>query len=83
LLGVDVISPSDNFFNLGGHSLMGTMMIARIRELLGITLSLRDIFEAQTPERLAQLVGVAGEKNFSGHDQQSLAKDEEREVFEI
>src|SRR6202012_2838299 len=56
LLGVDSIDPSDNFFNLGGHSLMGTMMISRIRERLGVTLSLRGIFEAPMPAGVAVLV---------------------------
>jgi acyl transferase domain-containing protein/acyl carrier protein len=83
LLGVDSINPSDNFFNLGGHSLMGTMMIARIRENLGVTISLRDIFEAQTPERLAEVVRLAKLKTFSSLDQITSAENQEREVFEI
>ena len=81
LLGVTTISPSDNFFNLGGHSLMGTMMIARIREQLGIALSMRDVFEAQTPARLAEL--IAGKNIAPQHPQVALVEHGDREIFEI
>jgi phthiocerol/phenolphthiocerol synthesis type-I polyketide synthase E len=82
LLGTDSIDPSDNFFNLGGHSLMGTMMISRVREQLGVTLSLRDIFDAQTPARLTEVVrGISG-KAGSG-DELEAAQEGEREIFEI
>jgi phthiocerol/phenolphthiocerol synthesis type-I polyketide synthase E len=83
LLGTDSIGPSDNFFSLGGHSLMATMMIARIRERLGVTLSLRDVFEAQTPAALAELVRFADEKTASEIARETLIEDQEREVFEI
>jgi len=83
LLGVDTIIPSDNFFNLGGHSLMGTMMIARIREQLGIALSMRDVFEAQTPARLAELVRATGQSTTDSQPPAPLARQEEWEVFEI
>ncbi len=83
LLGIDSIEPTDNFFNLGGHSLMGTMMISRIRERLGVTLSLRGIFEAQTPAGIAELVrGMIG-KPSSGEGLQVPTEGEDREVFEI
>jgi len=52
LLGAEVIEPGDNFFALGGHSLLGTMVLARIREQFGVELSIRAIFEAPTPEML-------------------------------
>jgi NAD(P)-dependent dehydrogenase (short-subunit alcohol dehydrogenase family)/acyl carrier protein len=82
LLGVESIDPSDNFFNLGGHSLMGTMMISRVRERLGVTLSLRDIFDAQTPARLTEIVrGISG-KAVSG-DELEASQEGEREIFEI
>jgi len=83
LLGVDTIIPSDNFFNLGGHSLIRTMMIARIREQLGIALSMRDVFEAQTPARLAELVRATGQSTTDSQPPAPLARQEEWEVFEI
>jgi len=83
LLGTDSIDPSDNFFNLGGHSLMATMMISRIRERLGVTLSLKGIFEAQTPAALAELVQIVGEQRSAGERSEAPAEGEDREIFEI
>ncbi len=45
LLGVKEVSAEDNFFLLGGHSLLGTQLIARIRQAFGVELSLRSLFD--------------------------------------
>ncbi len=58
LLGVEPIGIHDDFFKLGGHSLLGTQVLARIRERFKVSLSLRTIFEAATPADLAQHVRV-------------------------
>ncbi len=48
LIGVDRIGRDDNFFTLGGHSLMGAQLIAKVRETFGIDLPLRTLFDAPT-----------------------------------
>jgi amino acid adenylation domain-containing protein len=48
LLQIDHIGCEDNFFMLGGHSLMGAQLIAEIHESFGIELSLRTLFEEPT-----------------------------------
>ena len=53
LLGVDEVSVQDNFFMLGGHSLLGTQLIARVRDVFGVELSLRTLFDAPTIADLA------------------------------
>ena len=53
LLGISKIGVDDNFFMLGGHSLLGTQLIARTREAFGIELSLRSLFESPTIASLA------------------------------
>jgi amino acid adenylation domain-containing protein len=53
LLKVERISMRDNFFLLGGHSLLGTQLVTRVNQLFGIDLGLREIFEAPTIEELA------------------------------
>jgi amino acid adenylation domain-containing protein len=56
LLKIDRVSVDDNFFLLGGHSLFGTQLIARICKLFGVDMSLRDVFEAPTIAQLATRV---------------------------
>jgi acyl carrier protein len=48
------ISIEDNFFDLGGHSLMATQVVSRIRRMLSIELPLRTLFEHATISALAR-----------------------------
>jgi hypothetical protein len=56
LLTVDRIGVYDGFFGLGGSSLLATQLISRIRETFHVELSLRDLFESATVDRLAFLI---------------------------
>jgi amino acid adenylation domain-containing protein len=56
LIGADQVSRSDNFFELGGHSLKASQAVARIRQRLGRSLSLKDFFSAPTLAALAELI---------------------------
>ncbi|GCE20971.1 non-ribosomal peptide synthetase [Dictyobacter kobayashii] len=53
LLGLEQISIDENFFMLGGHSLLGTQIIAHISKEFSIDLPLRTLFEAPTIQLLA------------------------------
>jgi len=56
LLGIQRVSVNDNFFFLGGHSLLGTQLIARTRDFFGIELPLRTVFDSPTPAELSAVI---------------------------
>ncbi len=56
LLKNDEVGTADNFFLVGGHSLLGTQLLVRLRSEFGVDLALRRLFEAPTVEGLASLV---------------------------
>jgi len=53
LLRRESVGPDENFFAIGGHSLLGTQMIARLRDAFGVEIPLRSVFEAPTVARLS------------------------------
>ncbi len=53
LLHNDQISPDDDFFLAGGHSMLGTELVIRARRAFGVKVSVHDLFEAGTVARLA------------------------------
>src|SRR5262249_16126713 len=53
LLSLERVGVSDNVFLLGGHSLLGAQVLARVRAAFGVTLSLRTLFAHPTVQSLA------------------------------
>jgi natural product biosynthesis luciferase-like monooxygenase protein len=60
VLRVTGIGVHDNFFDLGGHSLMAIAMVSRLRVALGREVSLRVVFESATVAELAERLRDAG-----------------------
>jgi amino acid adenylation domain-containing protein len=56
VLGVERVGLADNFFELGGHSLLATQVASRIAADLGVTLDIRDLFEAADLRALVRRV---------------------------
>ncbi|MGY2125106.1 non-ribosomal peptide synthetase [Nocardia gipuzkoensis] len=59
VLGLASACPEDSFFELGGHSLLAGVLVVRIRDSLGIEISVRDVFDAPTAAQLARRISPA------------------------
>ena len=53
LLDVEAVDPHQNFFLLGGHSMLGAQLIVRLEDLFGVEISLRYLFDHPTPGEIA------------------------------
>jgi len=53
LFKLQTVSVNDNFFLLGGHSLLGAQLIIKIRAEFGVDLALRNLFESPSIAELS------------------------------
>ena len=56
VLKLEVVGRNESFFELGGHSLLATQVVSRIREMFGVDVGLRCLFEAPTVSALGQAI---------------------------
>lgn len=55
-LDVKNISVTDNFFEMGGHSLVGMQILSKINNLLHLSITLKQLFEATNIRALSNLI---------------------------
>jgi amino acid adenylation domain-containing protein/FkbM family methyltransferase len=65
VLELPQISVHDNFFDLGGHSLVATQVMSRLREALNCEMPLRRLFDLPTIAELAASVAEAKQSSSS------------------
>jgi thioesterase domain-containing protein/acyl carrier protein len=63
-LGVEGITPDQNFFDLGGDSSVAVRMFAEIEKVFGVKLPLATLYDAPTAAELAQI--ISGEAASTG-----------------
>jgi amino acid adenylation domain-containing protein len=63
-LSKDTLSVHANFFELGGHSLLATKLVSEIATRLNRDISVKDIFEHNTVEALADFIASQNEFEF-------------------
>ena len=59
VLKLEQVSVHDNFFDIGGHSLLAMQVIARIRERFAVQLEVRSLFESPVIATLATMIDTA------------------------
>ncbi|HEU0053268.1 MAG TPA: condensation domain-containing protein, partial [Longimicrobium sp.] len=60
VLEVPSVAPEDDFFDLGGHSILGVRLLAQVKKRLGVALPLTALFAHPTPAGLVDAVENAG-----------------------
>jgi acyl carrier protein len=70
LLGVDSIGANDNFFDLGGDSILAIHLFAEIEKVFKIKLPVSVLFDAPTLEELAETIRRADRRqgDVTDHD---------------
>ncbi len=67
VLDLPRVGPGDHFFELGGHSLLAARLTDRVRTVLGLEPTIRNVFEAASPAALSRLLDRAPSQSAPTH----------------
>ena len=79
VLNVEKISVNESFFALGGHSLIATQLISRIKNIFEIDISVQNLFDNPTVSELASVI----KKDLSDHKESSTPRLQKRQKPEL
>ncbi|WP_269079180.1 condensation domain-containing protein [Paenibacillus polymyxa] len=65
VLKLSSVGVTDSFFDMGGHSLRATTLVAKIHQELGSRITLREVFQHFTIEQQAQLITAQGTDTYT------------------
>ena len=68
----DDVGTTDNFFQLGGHSLMAIRVLGRVSKAFGVRLALRALFEAPTIGELGAVLDAELKKHSSEREMEEM-----------
>lgn len=78
VLGKERLGVTENFFEIGGHSLKATQIIYQIYKHLHVKVELRSIFNTPTIEGLSKVVCESKSSDYSG-----IQRIEEKEFYDV
>jgi len=79
VLGIDRVGIHDDFFELGGDSILATRLVSRIRRVFEVELQLRELFWKSTVFELATAIEesvIEQLENLSEEEAQQLLQNE-------
>ncbi len=74
LLSLDRVGVTDNFFSLGGHSLLGAQVISRVKDTFGVDLTLLTLFQHPTVAGMAAEIERQVREKIEGMSSQDLMR---------
>ncbi|HJZ96157.1 MAG TPA: HAD-IIIC family phosphatase [Candidatus Solibacter sp.] len=75
LLDISAVGIHDNFFEIGGHSLLAVQLLSRVRQIYGVDLSLEVVYSGEfTVAELAKAVELKEIEQSGGDYQELLAE---------
>ena len=78
LLGIEKVGAEDNFFDLGGHSLIAVRLFAQVKKAFAVDFPISVLFEAPTIRACAELIAAETTVSLEGGESSTDSKPKRR-----